>query len=277
MQDKLEFLAPEIWYVILRKCTPSWRIFEQQISSWNITYLIKGNARYTIDGAVYDLKPGDLLCLPPGAIRKAITYTDHLMHCFSVDFNLMDMKGKRADLSLPVISHLGLNTDIINLFHELFFTWVNKEPTFIIKTGGLFLMLLARFFEMITYHEDSKAMDFRIHKVTRYIAQHYAEKLTVAEMAEMVGLNTHYFGALFIKETKLTLHRYLTRVRVKNAENMLKSGEYSVEGVADVCGFADVAHFYKQFKAMRGVPPSYCIPKKHGYGKETGGKKIKSE
>jgi AraC-like DNA-binding protein len=49
---------------------------------------------------------------------------------------------------------------------------------------------------------------------------------------------------------------------VTNAEHMLSSGEYKVVDVADACGFTDVSHFYKQFKQLKGFPPSHCMPKK---------------
>jgi YesN/AraC family two-component response regulator len=83
--------------------------------------------------------------------------------------------------------------------------------------------------------------------VIRYIAQHYAEKLTVRRMAAMTGLNSVYFGALFKRETGLSMEQYLIRTRVWNAENLLRSGEYTVASVAEHCGYTNVFHFSKQY------------------------------
>jgi transcriptional regulator GlxA family with amidase domain len=132
----------------------------------------------------------------------------------------------------------------------------------VIKLRGLFLLVLHRFFEIIVYNKDSSAMDFRVAKAIRYLASHYPEKISVRKMADMVKLNAHYFGALFKQETGLSLNRYVIRTRVRKAENLLASGEYKVGDVAEVCGFTDVTHFYRQFKEIMGYPPSGCIPKK---------------
>jgi transcriptional regulator GlxA family with amidase domain len=43
---------------------------------------------------------------------------------------------------------------------------------------------------------------------------------------------------------------------------MLQSVNYKIHEVAEQCGFSDVVHFYKSFKAIRGFPPSRCKPKK---------------
>ena len=77
----------------------------------------------------------------------------------------------------------------------------------------------------------------------------------------MVHLDTGYLGHLFRQETGMTIHQYITQVRVRNAENMLQSGGVKVYEAAEQCGFSDVYHFYRLFKCLRGFPPSRCIPK----------------
>jgi YesN/AraC family two-component response regulator len=186
------------------------------------------------------------------------------MHCFSVNFKLHDSKGRSVQLPFPVVQHIGVKEDIIHLLHELSNAWLEKQPGDVLKIRGLFLLILHRFFELIVYNKDSTAMDFRVAKITRYLASHYAEKISVGKMAGMVALNAHYFGALFKQETGLSLNRFLIRTRVRKAENLLTSGEFKVGDAAEVCGFTDVTHFYKQFKEIMGYAPSTCIPKKTG-------------
>ncbi|MCL2600862.1 MAG: AraC family transcriptional regulator, partial [Treponema sp.] len=130
-----------------------------------------------------------------------------------------------------------------------------------IKCKGLFLQILYRFLELLVYKDRSFAGDFRITKVIRYIAQNYSERLTVKSMADMVSLNPTYFGDLFQRTAGMSFNRYLIQLRVKNAEEMLLSGEYKVGDVAEACGFTDTSHFYKQFKHLKGFPPSQCLPK----------------
>jgi len=234
---------------------------EQQVDGCNLTYLVQGEARYTIDNQTVDLVPGSLLVLPRGSIRKGITYPDRLMHCFSVDFILQNAKNQDIAPPFPLFSMPGRQEDIVHLFHELSFAWLNKSPGYIIKSRGLFLQILHRFLELIVFSADSSAGDSRITRAIRYIAAHYSERLSVKMMAEVAGLNPTYFGKLFRQEMGVGFNRYLIQIRVRNAADMLACGEYKVTDIAEACGFTDVSHFYKQFKLIKGFPPSYSLPK----------------
>jgi AraC-like DNA-binding protein len=251
---------------VFRECTAEWKIKDRLgvFNWWDLTYLISGKARYTIDGVAYDLEAGDLLCLPPGHSREARTWQDSLMRCFAVNFSLINLKAanESALLPLPLISHVGVREDIIQLYRELDFVWMDHQALYRFKSRALFILILHRFFELILYNTDSVVVDSRIKETLRYIAQHYTKKLSVRQMAGMVNLSPVYFGALFRRETGMIMSHYLIKTRVRYAENLLKSGEFRVNEVAERCGYNDIFHFYRQFKRICGVSPSDCIPKK---------------
>jgi AraC-like DNA-binding protein len=257
-----EDMIPDIYYAIFRKCTPAWEIPEQKITAWNLTYLIQGEARYTIDGETVELAQGGLMVLPEGTTRRGLTFPDRLMHCFSVDFDIRDSQNKPITLPFPISSQPGRHEDLIRIFHDLSFSWLNKQPGYNIKSRGLFLQIIHRFLELVVFKNDSSAGDSRINRVIRYMAAHYSERVTVKMMSEMVGLNPTYLGLLFRREMGISFNRYLMQIRIKNAEHMLAGGEYKVSNIAEACGFTDMSHFHKQFKLIRGFPPSYSLPKK---------------
>jgi AraC-like DNA-binding protein len=259
-----ENIVPEINYLVRRNCTPEWRIKRDTIDFYDITYVTEGRARYTIDGKDWTLNEGDLLCIPPGHTRAAVSLPDKPMHCFAVNFSAYDITGTPARVPFPLISHIGLRRDLIRYFHELTTAWIEKEPGYLLRTRGLFLLILHILFEHIVYNIDSSNRDYRVKKICRHIATHYAEKLSVKKAAEATGLNPVYFGALFHQQTGFTLRQYVARIRVKNGENMLRSGEYKVSEAAEHCGYSDVFYFYKQFKRILGYAPSTCIPKRSG-------------
>jgi AraC-like DNA-binding protein len=252
--------VPDIKDMAARKCTPAWKMSEQPLTTCNITYLIKGAAQYRVNGSLYKLKAGDLFYPPSNSIFEAITYPDNLMHCFSVNFYLRNAAGENVSLPFPVLNHIGVRCDITSRFLDLEKAWTDQSPAYAVKVRGMFLLLLYQLFELIVYDADIEAEDSRIRKAVRYIAGHYAEKISVKQLADESGLSAVYFGYLFKKETGMSLHRYLQKIRIRTAENLLKTGEYQICEAAAECGFADVYHFYHQFKAIRGFPPSKCIP-----------------
>jgi YesN/AraC family two-component response regulator len=255
-------LIPDIKLIIFRKCTPAWNLPEHKTDAFNLTYLIQGKARYTINDQPIDLVQGNLLALPINCVRKGYTFPDQLMHCFSADFKLKNVENDDTCLPFPTISQPGRHEDIIRMFHDLSFSWLNKQPGYIIKTRGLLLQIIHRFLELVVFKNDLNTGDSRITKIIRYVSAHYSERITVKKMADMVGLNPTYFGLLFKRVMKTSFNRYLINLRVKNAENILSNGEYKVSDIADACGFTDMSHFYKQYKLIKGFPPSHSLPKK---------------
>ncbi|GHU77129.1 hypothetical protein FACS189461_5360 [Spirochaetia bacterium] len=269
MEEAEYRMIPEITYVVFRKCSPGWVLPRNILPNHDITYVISGNASYTIRGKRYEVGPGDLLCVPPGSLREAFTSPDRLMSCFAVDFNLNNPDKKEMSLPFPLLSRIGKDKGLIRLFTELNYDWLERQPGYLLKIHGLLLMILHRLFELLVYKTGGAANgtaggsadDSRIKKTIRYIAAHYPEKITVKTMASMTGLQTNYFNALFKQKTGLSMHQYLIRTRIRNAYNILLSGEYKVADIADRCGYSDVFHFYKQFKLIMGVSPSQCLRK----------------
>jgi AraC-like DNA-binding protein len=253
--------VPKIDYHVFRKCNLNWQLHPHFVDRYDLTYVIKGKARYTVDGKIYEMGPGDMLFLTEGTEKEAVTSPQALMQCYSVNFTSLYPGSKSCPPPFPVFSQIGLKQDIINLFRELTICWSQQQSGYKTRSRALLMLILHRLSEILLYGVDSQTGDYRINKATRIIALHYPDKLTVKEIAKQVQLDEVYFGRLFKKETGMTVHQYIIRIRVRNAENMLQSGNYKVHEVAEHCGFSDVVHFYKLFRAIRGFPPSRCVPK----------------
>jgi YesN/AraC family two-component response regulator len=84
-------------------------------------------------------------------------------------------------------------------------------------------------------------------------------------MADTVGLDPIYLGSLFKRQTGMTMRECLIHVRVRNAENLLRTGKFKVKEIAGRCGYNDALYFYKQFKKITGLAPSELLPSKNEY------------
>ncbi|MDR3115222.1 MAG: AraC family transcriptional regulator [Treponema sp.] len=251
----------DIHYIVFRQCTPAWRLLPHRVSNFDITYVIQGNAGYTIDDITYELSAGDLLCLPENVKKEAVTYPGRLMHCFSVNFQPKDLNMERVELHLPLVHHIGVRNDLIQLFDDLVYTWQEHRSGYRLKCRGILSLILYDILEAAVFETFSCDQDKRIKQALRYITRNYAKKITVKKLAAMAGLNTAYFGVLFKRVTGVRVHQYIANVRIHNAKTMLKSGAYRVAEVAEYCGYNDAFHFYKHFKRIVGIPPSHYIPR----------------
>jgi AraC-like DNA-binding protein len=87
-----------------------------------------------------------------------------------------------------------------------------------------------------------------------YIEAHYAENLSLSELASVAHLSPSYLVRAFHKEVGLPPHEFLTQVRVKVAKKFLSEGRPIVE-VALEAGFVDQSHFTNRFKRLVGITP----------------------
>ncbi|MEO8371112.1 MAG: AraC family transcriptional regulator [Candidatus Solibacter sp.] len=81
------------------------------------------------------------------------------------------------------------------------------------------------------------------------------EKLSLSRLAMECGLSARHFARAFRLSTGMPPHRWLVRLRVERAKELLQTRALSLVDVAMFSGFADQSHFTRVFKAVVGVPP----------------------
>lgn len=68
--------------------------------------------------------------------------------------------------------------------------------------------------------------------------------------------NVGSLSKIFKEETGETFVSYLTELRLKEAEKLLKTTELKTYEIAERTGFSDYHHFCKTFKKVTGKTPS---------------------
>lgn len=94
-------------------------------------------------------------------------------------------------------------------------------------------------------------------KAMDYIHAHFAEPLTLAELANRANLSYGYFCALFVRNTGMSFKEYILQLRLSAAERMLKesSEPLKVYEIAQKSGFQDTRYFSTCFKRRFGCTP----------------------
>jgi AraC-like DNA-binding protein len=81
-------------------------------------------------------------------------------------------------------------------------------------------------------------------------------RMTVAEMANIVGLSESWFANVFKQTTGKTPLQWQLGKRIDLAQKMLLESDLSVAGVAAQLGFSDQAHLTKAFRQVSGQTPA---------------------
>ena len=92
-------------------------------------------------------------------------------------------------------------------------------------------------------------------KITLYINDHYAEDLSVSQLAKLIGTSTSKFTRAFIRTLNITPGKYINNIRLTAARQMLETTDKTLVEIAQETGFYDLSHFTRAFKRERKTPP----------------------
>lgn len=88
-----------------------------------------------------------------------------------------------------------------------------------------------------------------------YIAEHYTENLSLAEVAEKAGISSGYLSTMFSQNLSMGFVDYLNQVRIERACSYLEQGYLKTYEIAYRVGFRDEKYFSKVFKKVKGMSP----------------------
>ena len=103
----------------------------------------------------------------------------------------------------------------------------------------------------------SQNLDKRILQGIRFMEQHIKEtEISNSLLARMGGMSVNAYARLFKEQTSHSPHKYLIRMRVEKACNMLHHSELSIDQIASACGFSDRYYFTRIFTRIMHIPPA---------------------
>lgn len=95
-----------------------------------------------------------------------------------------------------------------------------------------------------------------IAQAKQYMCDHYAEDLSLGQVASAVNTSFFYFCKLFRKKTGTTFTEFLSRTRVEKAKNLLLNQNLRISEIAYEVGFQSLTHFNRTFKNIVGESPT---------------------
>ncbi|MBQ2935638.1 MAG: response regulator [Lachnospiraceae bacterium] len=110
------------------------------------------------------------------------------------------------------------------------------------------------FAEMEQARGSESSKPVRIAK--QYILQNFNKNISLEEVCEYVGFSVTYFSALFKKETGEGFAKYLTKIRMEEAKNLLRETGMPVAEICERVGYNDRKHFTHTFHKYTGVNPA---------------------
>ena len=101
--------------------------------------------------------------------------------------------------------------------------------------------------------ESENAGSFLINQATAYMQKHYAEKLTLQDVADACYVSQWHLSKLMNRHTGKSFYDILNTLRIRAAKDLLKDPGLRISDIGEMVGYADTAHFAKVFKKLVGM------------------------
>lgn len=92
-------------------------------------------------------------------------------------------------------------------------------------------------------------------QIREYLLSHYAEKITLDELAQIFFLSKYYLVREYRKYFGITPVNELLACRISHAKALLRFGSQSVEEISSACGFHSSAYFIRMFRQAENMTP----------------------
>jgi AraC-like DNA-binding protein len=144
-----------------------------------------------------------------------------------------------------------------------------KETGYELAFKGALFYLFAMLFRSGAAEAVERPQTDRAHKYYQrlepafsHIREHFAENISVDELAVLCGLSKYHFCRTFKGVTGKTAVGYINEYRLGKAEMLLTETRMRVEDIALSVGFQQASYFTRAFKALKGVTPASLRDKK---------------
>ncbi len=255
------------WNGVRTKDEKDYHCHDNQIE---ISIIMDGQGQYRIDDVIYDVKLGDILIINPGVYHQALTIDDHTFTESFIGFTDVAFKNSSANHfildGMPIIHTTGeLQQKIFRLAKTI------KQENAQLQPGRYFMMrsCLIQILLMLVRAQSKAATPkkgyafesvnklYIVEQIASYFEEHYAEKISLDQIASNMYLSPFYISKVFKSETGSTPIHYLIDIRLEHAKELLEKGQCnSIQEVAQQVGYDDAYHFSKLFKKKYGLPPS---------------------
>jgi len=94
-----------------------------------------------------------------------------------------------------------------------------------------------------------------VQRISGFIASHYSDDLTIADIAASVGLHPNYAMNAFKEACGMSLWEYVLRLRIGHAQRLLLTSDAKITQIAYDCGFNSASRFYAAFARVCGQSP----------------------
>jgi AraC-like DNA-binding protein/cupin superfamily acireductone dioxygenase involved in methionine salvage len=245
-----------------------------------IIYVLEGHCTHASGEVTIEMEKGDLCLVAPNISHSISIFNDQgvvmniMLRCSNFDtvfFDLLTENDILADFfnriiysgnkhSPYIFFRTGEDADLRDIFLNLIIEF-NSGQKYKNRMMNIQLMLL--FTVLLRNHEQdvsvidpiAKKMDNQIVLMLRYIENNF-NTVTFAHFAAFFNYSEEHMSRMIKGYTGRTFREILRDIKLKKAAELIINPSIPIKEIVEKIGYADISHFYKNFKNHFGLTPN---------------------
>lgn len=241
-----------------------------------LVMVVEGSGTHVFNTERYPITVGDVFVIPPytahgyadteALVIYNILFKERMFARFHEDLELIpgfhglvylepyyrSVRGFAGRLTLTPEQIIQAMSLITRLEHEQDNSLDGRHV--ILET--LFVELLLFYCRRFSEDAGPQTRVMPVARTIGYMNQHFADSLYLEDLVNVSGVSKRSLIRQFKNTTGHSPMRYLQKVRIAKAQDLLERGDRSVTQIAMDTGFGDPAYFSSVFKQHTGVAPS---------------------
>ena len=239
-------------------------------ASGEIIQVLEGRIKLLLGATYLECSKGDIIFIPPSEVHEVFSLTeDAAIQGVVYEFSLVNIPDLQLDFielfnrsqRLQYVitgedeNHEEMCTYIANIM-SVYGSFSAGSRIQIVSNLLLIMGLLIRTFSLEVSTHDKNYRKLR--PVLKYIEEHYAEKIQISQLSEIVHVCDDRLIRLFKEVTGETPVEYIKNLRIESAVKLLSAGELSIAEIAEQTGFGSDTYMTRVFKQkLNSTPGKY--------------------
>lgn len=224
-----------------------WSLLRFHDPYWRLYWPTAPGGLVEIEGETMALEPGCFYLIPPHT-----TFSTALTQPFSKWYAHFKL-GRLADRARPGIHRFAATPEIRRTVEALTAMDPSEGSTIPWLTVQFVVQALG-FLPKDVWSEQR--LDDRVLRAMEFMSAHFSLKITTEQVAHFAGLSVRNLNHLFQKELRQPPMRVLLDYRLDEACRLLRSGNLSIEEVAEQSGLVNRHYLSRMMRQHRNTTPA---------------------
>ena len=238
-----------------------------------LTLITQGDCFYQIDLIDYEVNEGDIVFIPPLFLHSISRGTSEKIFSETYVFHLNFLGGNSTDICstrylAPMMNQEFSMPHLITPEHPVYASLrkISNQIASLYDEAvigyelALKSLFLQAVFLLLQYSEKTASPDIgtpsdKLKNVLDYIEMHFAEPISVSDLAKLCYFSDYHFMRFFKKHMNMTCVEYINNLRLEKSVELFEQGNPSILDVSLSVGFHNLSYFHRAFKNKYHMTP----------------------